>query len=178
MELSPRYPVLSERLSLRPLVAADTAALLAYRGRADVCRWVPFNPMGADDIAERLAGHWARVALDGEGQSLTLGVELTRTGELVGDVVLFFHSLVHRSGEIGYIFNPDYGGRGYATEAVRVLLRLAFDQLTLHRVIARIDARNTASAVYQRQPGVTTCKIGERSGSWSRSGLIRAQSPE
>jgi RimJ/RimL family protein N-acetyltransferase len=102
--------------------------------------------MVADGIAERLAGPWARVALDGEGQSLTLGVELSRTGELVGDVVLFFHSVVHRSGEIGYIFNPDYGGRGYATEAVHMVMHLAFDQLKLHRVVARIDARNIASA--------------------------------
>jgi RimJ/RimL family protein N-acetyltransferase len=44
------------------------------------------------------------------------------------------------------MFHPDYGGHGYATEAARVMLRLGFDGLGLHRIIGRIDARNTPSA--------------------------------
>jgi RimJ/RimL family protein N-acetyltransferase len=57
----------------------------------------------------------------------------------------------HRQGEIGYVFHPDHGGSGYATEAAEVMLRLGFDQLGLHRVIGRLDGRNTASArVLQR----------------------------
>ena len=59
--------------------------------------------------------------------------------------MLFFHSVEHRSGEIGWVFHPGYSGRGYATEASHALLHLAFDELGLHRVIARVDARNEAS---------------------------------
>jgi RimJ/RimL family protein N-acetyltransferase len=146
MELSPRYPIETARLRLRPLTADDTADLLDYRSRPDVCRWVPFEPMTASTIAERLEGPWARIALDAEGQSLTLGIELAESGRVVGDVILFFHSVTHRGGEIGYVVNPDFAGHGYATEAVRALLELAFADLGLHRVIARIDARNEASA--------------------------------
>jgi RimJ/RimL family protein N-acetyltransferase len=68
------------------------------------------------------------------------------TGRLVGDVVLFFRSRADRGGEIGYVFHPDAGGRGYATEACSAVLGLAFDGLGLHRVVARLDARNEASA--------------------------------
>jgi RimJ/RimL family protein N-acetyltransferase len=139
---------------LRPLTALDTPDLLAYRGREDVCRYVPFPPMDAREIAARLAGVWSRTYLDDEGQSLTLGVELAATGHLIGDVVLFFHSAVHRSGEIGYVINPDFSGRGYATEAAAALLDLAFDGLGLHRVTARIDARNSASASLARRLGM------------------------
>lgn len=154
MELRPRYPVTSRRLRLRPLRPADTGALLAYRARPDVCRWVPFEPMTADDIAARLAGPWARATLEGEGQSLTLGVELAGAGVLVGDVVLFLHSVEHRGGEIGYVINPDHGGHGYATEAVETMLGLAFDELGLHRVVARLDARNDDSARLARRVGL------------------------
>jgi RimJ/RimL family protein N-acetyltransferase len=146
MELSPTYPVRSARLSLRPLSASDTEAMLAYRSRPDVCRYVPFDPMDAAIITERLATVWVRTSLDDVGQNLTLGVEITATGDLVGDVVLFWHSREHRGGEVGYVLNPAFGGHGYATEAVQTLLGLAFDGLGLHRVIARIDARNDASA--------------------------------
>ena len=154
MQLAPEYPVRSPRLSLRPLSAADTTALLAYRSRADVCRFVPFTPMDTAIIAERLGTAWARTSLNDEGQNLTLGVEVTDTGELVGDVVLMWHSREHRGGEIGYVLHPEFSGHGYATEAVRRLLGLAFDDLGLHRVIARVDARNDASARLARRLGM------------------------
>ena len=154
MDLAPNYPVRSARLSLRPLSGADTPALLAYRSRADVCRYVPFTPMDAGIIAERLETVWARTSLNDEGQNLTLGIEVTATGELVGDVVLMWHSREHRGGEIGYVINPEFGGHGYATEAVHSVLALAFDDLRLHRVIARVDARNEASARLARRLGM------------------------
>ncbi len=154
LELHPTYPVRTERLLLRPLTAADTDALLSYRSRPDVCRYVPFEPMDRRLIADRLAGLWATTALTDEGQALTLGVELAATGQLVGDVVLFFHSRAHRGGEIGYVINPDFEGNGYATEAARALLRLAFDDLGLHRVIGRIDERNEPSAKVLRRLGL------------------------
>ena len=154
MKLAPEYPVQSPRLSLRPLSAADTTALLAYRSQADVCRYVPFTPMDTAIIAERLGTAWARTSLNDEGQNLTLGVEVTDTGELVGDVVLMWHSREHRGGEIGYVLNPECSRHGYATEAVRRLLGLAFDDLGLHRVIARVDARNDASARLARRLGM------------------------
>ena len=61
-----------------------------------------------------------------------------------------FPHLSHaRGGEIGYVFHPDVTGQGYATEGCSAVLDLAFDKahgLGLHRVIARMDARNVASA--------------------------------
>lgn len=152
--LRPGYPVRSERLLLRPLTAGDADALLAYRGRADVCRYVPFEPMSRQEISERIAAQWARTDLTDEGQALTLGVEVGQTGELAGDVVLFWRSRLHAAGEIGYIFNPDFEGRGYATEAALALLRLGFEGLGLHRITARIDERNDPSVRLARRLGM------------------------
>jgi RimJ/RimL family protein N-acetyltransferase len=152
--LCPGYPVRTGRLLLRPLTVADVDALLAYRSRPDVCRYVPFEPMTHEVINERLASHWANTELTDQGQALTLGVEIARTGELIGDVVLFWHSREHSSGEIGYVLNPDFGGHGYATEAAQALLRLGFDELGLHRIIARLDERNTSSADLARRLGM------------------------
>jgi RimJ/RimL family protein N-acetyltransferase len=154
LSLRPTYPVRTERLLLRPLTEADTDALLAYRSLPDVCRYVPFAPMDKAVIAERLAGMWSVTELTDEGQSLTLGIELAATGELVGDVVLFFHSRPHRGGEIGYVVNPTFEGNGYATEAARELLRLGFEELGLHRIIGRIDERNEPSAKVLRRLGM------------------------
>lgn len=153
-ELRPTYPVRTSRLLLRPLTAGDIDALLAYRSRAEVCRFVPFEPMDRQVIEERLATHWATTALVDEGQSLTLGVELASSGALVGDVVLFWHSRQHQGGEIGYVLNPDFAGRGYATEAARALLGLGFEELGLHRITARIEERNEPSVRVARRLGM------------------------
>src|SRR5258708_7985768 len=152
--LRPRYPVRSERLLLRPLAMGDADALLAYRSREDVCRYVPFEPMRRDDIIERIAGQWARTELTDEGQWLALGVEVGETSGLAGDVVLFWHSRAHAGGELGYVFNPGLGGRGYATEAASMMLRLGFEGLGLHRIVARIDERNEPSVRLARRLGM------------------------
>jgi RimJ/RimL family protein N-acetyltransferase len=148
MELRPSYPIRTVRLRLRPLALGDTEELLGYRGRADVCRYLPFEPMGEQVLAARLAGDLGRREITAEGQALTLGAEVAASGRLVGDVTLFFHSARHAGGEIGYAFHPDVAGQGYATEACAAVLNLAFDELHglgLHRVVARMDARNSAS---------------------------------
>jgi RimJ/RimL family protein N-acetyltransferase len=152
--LRPVYPVRTERLLLRPLTASDADALLDYRSRPEVCRYVPFEPMTRQVIEARLAAQWANTELTAAGQALTLGVELARTGELIGDVILFWHSREHRGGELGYVLNPDFSGHGYATEAAHVVLRLGFEELGLHRIIARVDERNDASARLLRRLGL------------------------
>jgi RimJ/RimL family protein N-acetyltransferase len=142
------YPIRTSRLVLRPLTADDADDLVVYRSRPDVCRWVPFAPMDRTDVLARILGMWANHQLTDEGQSLTLGVELPDDGSrptVIGDVVLFWHSREHASGELGYVLNPDFGGHGYATQAVRGMLDVAFGHLHLHRVTARVDARNQES---------------------------------
>lgn len=146
MTLAPVYPVRTARMLLRPLSSADVDALVAYRSLPEVCRYVPFTPMGPADIMARLRGPWARRALAQEGDALVLGAELANEGRLIGDVMLRWVSAEHRCGEIGYVLSPLYGGRGLAVEAAHAVLHIAFDDLRLHRVIARVDARNTASA--------------------------------
>ncbi|MGA5301716.1 GNAT family N-acetyltransferase [Nucisporomicrobium flavum] len=154
LELRPSYPIRTERLLLRPLTAGDAGALLDYRSRPDVCRYVPFEPMDARTISERLATYWAATVLTDAGQGITLGVEHAETGELVGDVLLYWISREHLSGEIGYVFHPGHAGHGYATEAARAMLRLGFEDLGLHRITARIDERNDASAAVLRRLGM------------------------
>lgn len=154
--LKPDYPILTERLLLRPFdPAADVDAVHAYQSREDVCRYIPYNPRTRDEVADRLADpERTRSTLEEQGQALILAVARRDTGRLVGDVMLLWSSAEHRCAEIGYVFDPEQHGNGFATEACAALLPLAFDGLGLHRVIARIDERNTASAAVLRRLGM------------------------
>jgi RimJ/RimL family protein N-acetyltransferase len=143
---APEYPIRTERLILRPITADDAAAMHAYKSDPDAVRYVPYAPLELADVERRIATTWSNTRFAQEGDAVCLAVEDRATGALLGDVVLFWRSETSRSGEVGYILDPRFGGHGYATEAVGALLALGFDGLGLHRIVARIDERNTASA--------------------------------
>jgi RimJ/RimL family protein N-acetyltransferase len=71
--------------------------------------------------------------------------------ELGEDFVVEFEGRVigkaglYRFPEIGFIFHPDYWGRGLAREALEAVLERAFEVYRLERVIADVDPRNAAS---------------------------------
>jgi RimJ/RimL family protein N-acetyltransferase len=136
----------TERLRLRPYAPGDFDALFAMQSRQDVARWLYWGPRTESEVRTSLDQKIAGTLIEAEGDGAFLAVIRKDSGELVGDLVLSLVSDQHRTGEIGYIIHPDHAGRGFATEAGVVLLRLAFDVLDLHRVIGRTEARNVASA--------------------------------
>ena len=144
--LEPELPIRTERLILRAFGPDDVGAVFAMQSRPDVARFLYWDARTEAEVREALAKKIASTAIREEEDVLFLAAELRATGDLVGDVVLQWTSRRHLGGEIGFIVHPDHQGRGYATEASRVLLRLAFEDLGLHRVIGRVEARNIASA--------------------------------
>ena len=155
--LRPDYPVVTDRLLLRPLDRpTDVAAMHAYRSDEEVCRYVPFSPGTLEEMAERFRDpERVRSVIDAEGQVLSLAIERRDTGDMIGDLVLFWHSVSDGHAEVGYVLHPDHSGQGFATEATAALLDLAFTGgLPVHRVTARLDARNEASAAVCRRLGM------------------------
>jgi RimJ/RimL family protein N-acetyltransferase len=148
--LAPDYPVVTARLLLRPIdLDRDLPAIHSYRSIPEVCRYVPFVPSTLEELTERMSTpERTRSVLDAqaEGQVLFTVIERRDTGEVIGDLVLFWHSDADLHAEVGYVLHPDHEGRGYATEGVRALLELCFDHAGAHRVTARVDERNAGSA--------------------------------
>ena len=126
----------------------DLDAVHVIQSRPEVTRYLLFDVRGRAEVRTALQERVAAGRPDHEGGRLllALAVVLPPAGMVIGDVVLFRQSQEHRQGEIGYIFHPDHGGRGYATEAARAMLGLGFEACGLHRIVGRIDARNAPSA--------------------------------
>jgi len=155
--LEPDYPITTDRLLLRPLNDHnDVVAMHAYRSREDVCLYVPFVPGTLEEMHERFRNpERVRSVLDSEGQVLSLAIERRDTGAMIGDLVLFWHSVADGHAEVGYVIHPDHAGQGFATEATAALIDLAFDGgLPVHRVSARLDERHQASAAVCRRLGM------------------------
>jgi RimJ/RimL family protein N-acetyltransferase len=73
---------------------------------------------------------------------------------VIGDISLWRTSREHNQGEIGFVLHPDHQGQGYGTEAMRELLRIGFEDVGLHRIVGRCDARNGASARLMQRLGM------------------------
>ena len=76
-------------------------------------------------------------------------------GELVGGTGLHRIDWTVRKFEVGYWRRTGCGGRGYLTEAVRAVSRMAFDALGARRVEIRMDDRNVASWKLAERAGFT-----------------------
>ncbi len=137
-------PIDTARLRLRPVALDDLAALHAIQSREDVTRWLYIGPRTEDTVREALESQIARAA-DAPETGVALAVVIRESGELIGHLTLTVVAPDHRGGEIGFMFHPDHHGRGYATEAARSLLELAFSGYGLHRVVGRAEPRNVAS---------------------------------
>lgn len=152
--MTPSLPIETERLRLRPYVGADFDDLFAMHSREDVVRHLYWDVRDREQVAAMLERRMTMTGLDKEGDALVLAVELKETGRVIGDVLLHWLSEEHRQGEIGFIFHPDFQGRGYASEATREMLRIGFADLGLHRVVGRCEAANMASARLMERLGM------------------------
>jgi len=150
----PEYPLRTQRLLLRPYAHGDVDGLYAYQRLPEVHRYLYTEPRTRAEVEAIVAERAGLAVLTETDKAITLVAELAQTGELVGDCMLFWRSQEHEQGEVGYVFNPAYHGRGYATEAVGALLRLGFEGLGLHRIAGHLDARNTASARVLERAGL------------------------
>jgi RimJ/RimL family protein N-acetyltransferase len=146
LPVSPTLPIETERLQLRAFGPADLDSLVAIQGDPEAVRYVPYGPRDRSDLAPVLERKITGTTLRDSDDRLELAVVRRDTGELIGDVLLAVRGEPeHGVLEVGYIFAATHGGHGFATEAVRALLDLAFGELGARRVIARVDTRNTAS---------------------------------
>jgi RimJ/RimL family protein N-acetyltransferase len=135
----------THRMRLRPYRLDDLDAFADLHGRDDVARYLPWVTRDAAASEAALHRHLG-MRLDQDGDGVTLAGIHRDSGRLVGEFVLFLRSIEHRGGEVGYVLHPDFQGQGLATEGALVMLELGFERLRMHRIIARIDARNEPSA--------------------------------
>jgi len=147
-------PIETDRLIVRPFRKADLDDLADIHGRPEVARYLYWEARSLDEVRTVLASKITQAVLREDGRRLTLAVELPELRRLVGEVTLAWLSREHRQGEIGFILHPDFQGRGIATEAAQVVLRLGFEGLDLHRIIGRCDARNLGSARVMERLGM------------------------
>jgi [ribosomal protein S5]-alanine N-acetyltransferase len=133
--------LVTERLVLRPLTAADVTAILAApAGTSRQRHWADDYPDDGDrgiaDLLHRQPEH-----LGPHGHRAVLE---RASGLVVGGIGLFWPPADGRI-ELGYGIVPSRQGRGYATEAVLALTAFAFTLLGVRTVYADVERLNRPS---------------------------------
>lgn len=157
MSTPPDVPELirSERLELRaPQVEHVPAITEAVRGSlAELKAWMPW---ATDDYDAAGAEQSVRNAIAAFVTRADFRYHMfDASGRMVGSTGLHRIKWAVPRFEIGYWLRTDATGHGYASEAVRALTRVAFEQLGARRVDIRCDERNLASAAVAERCGYT-----------------------
>ena len=152
--LRPRYPIHTERLSLRPFQDDDLDALFDLYRRDEVTRYIYAPSASRRDAAALLKRIRPMVAVDGKRDSLRLAGVHRETNDFIGDFSLWLGPREHRGAEIGFVVHPDHQRRGFAREAMTAIIGRAFRDLGLHRINGRCDPRNAGSAAVMERLGM------------------------
>ena len=138
------------RVTLRPLVATDFGEWSAVRLRSEswLTRWEPQRPPGVPDVTTNRSAFAARCrARDRERQLGTgYGFGIFAEDRFCGEInVNGVQRGPFQSAYVGYWVDEAQAGRGYCPEAVVVVARHCFEDLSLHRLQIAIIPRNAAS---------------------------------
>ena len=165
------WPVHTERLTLRPATVDDVEATWQFRRLEQVSRWLTRAPRTVDEH---------RASFE-DPSSLAKTIIVQRGTDVIGDLMLQVEDAWAQAevadqaldvqAELGWVLHPHHAGHGYATEAVRELVRLAFEELGLRRLTASCFADNTASRRLMERLGMrretyTVRESLHRSGEW------------
>lgn len=89
------------------------------------------------------------------GEFYDWAVTLKDSDKMIGSCGFTRFNFGAYSAEVGYVLNPMYWGRGIAPEALRRVIRFAFDTLGLNRIEAKCMAGNSASRRVMEKVGMS-----------------------
>lgn len=142
----------TDRLILRKISTIDFLDMYEYASNPEVTRYLLWSPH--PDIES------TKSYLDGVQKEYKKGnfhdwaIVYRENQKMIGTVGFTRVDFNNRTGEVGYVLNPAYWGRGIAKEAVREVISYAFMNLSLERVEARYMEGNTASLAVMKACGM------------------------
>jgi RimJ/RimL family protein N-acetyltransferase len=166
-----KWPLLTERLLIRPATPLDVEVTWEHRRLPEVSRWISWEAATFEEYAEGF--------LHPERLATTLVIE--HDGTVIGDLMLRVEDAWAQAevrerakgvqAELGWCLHPSAQGQGLATEAVAALMELCFEQLGLRRVVANCFADNEGSwrlmeRLAMRREVHTIRESLHRSGEW------------
>lgn len=145
----------TERLTLRTLSREDADDLRQWTPNKELYRYWGKGPSKADKNPELMFASPEKPT-----KSFHWGIVENSTDRVIGELWVYLIEN-DRMAKIAVRFSDKAHGKGYATEAVREVVRFCFECTELRRLWTDVDVCNAAS-----------CRVLEKCG-FTREGLIR-----
>lgn len=140
-----------EKVRLRALEMEDLDVILEHFNNLEIRQYLNSQiPMSRN--AERQWLERSTTMDPWKDGGMTLAIEDKKTGEFLGTVSLFGISKQHKRAEFGIaVHKPENLGKGYGTDATRVMLWIAFHILGLNSVyLITLDFNERAQRAYEK----------------------------
>jgi RimJ/RimL family protein N-acetyltransferase len=146
----------TDRLILRLLDEKDVDAIFAMRSDPEVMRFIraPQNRIETINWLNLVSSRW-----ESDRIGFCALVE-KQTGKFVGWCGLWRLKETSEL-EIGYAISKNAWGKGFATEAGRVFLHYAFEQLKSDKIVAVAEPENVSSRRVMEKLGMKFVRLGE-----------------
>jgi len=145
------YPVFleGERVLLCPLDRDDASLYQRWLNRREVTDFLMlFGPI---TLEQELAHLDQRLRGDPE-KDMVIGIRLRESGRLIGNIGLYHINFRDGHAEMGiFIGDEENMSQGYGTEAMRLLIRYAFDVLNMRKIrLSTYDFNLRAQKAYRK----------------------------
>ncbi len=142
----------TDRLLLRPLRIEDADDMFEYTSNPKSNCFLTWEVHTSVKQDVKFIENALRKEKNG---NIFWGIVLADNEKLIGCSRIYDISDKHKRCEISYIINPDYSGKGYATEALNALIDWAFKDLHMNRVQALCLEENKTSEQVMKKARMT-----------------------
>ena len=137
---------------LRRLTLDDTDDMFEYSKNGEVTKYLTWSPHPDKaytfDYLSYLQNRYKT------GDFYDWGIICKDSGKMIGTCGFTRFFFPHNGAEIGYVINPEYCGRGIATEVVGRVVRYGFEKLELERIEGKFMIENDASRRVMEKNGM------------------------
>ncbi len=145
--------VQTPRLTLRPVEAADLAALHKVNGDDEVTRFLPYQTWTTPEHGIDWLARMRALAQAGSAVQLVLELRAPAQPLVVGTALLFKLDEASRRAELGYVLGRAHWRQGLMREALHGLCAHALGTLQLRRIEAEVNPNNQPSCALLEQLG-------------------------
>ena len=148
------------RLTLRKISFNDAEDMYTYASLNTVTRFLLWEPhLNIEETRGYIEYVNKRYK---KGTYADWGISLNSENTFIGTVGFADINYEENIAEIGYVLNPSYHGKGYMTEAVSAVLKIAFEDIGFDKVVLRIIDENAASIRLALRLGFTLPENGNK----------------
>ena len=138
------FPILqTANLILRQIHLEDANEVFEIRSNPETMKFIPRPLAETIEDAEKFITECNESIANND--ILNWAIATKEDNKLIGMIGFFRMQPENFRGEIGYILNPDFHGKGIMKEAIDNVLKYGFEVLNFHSIEAVIDPRNNAS---------------------------------